>query len=106
MERSVAIVGSRAATAYGSGIAADLAADLVEQGVTVLSGGAFGIDIAAHRGALAAGGPTVCVLANGVDVAYPPAHASTFESLAKDQLLVSSCRPCSSTRVQFLAETG
>ena len=62
MTRSVAIVGSRAATAYGNGIAADLAADLVEQGVTVLSGGAFGIDVAAHRGALAAGGPTVCVL--------------------------------------------
>jgi DNA processing protein len=45
MDRSVAIVGSRAATAYGNGIAADLAADLVEQGVTVLSGGAFGIDV-------------------------------------------------------------
>ena len=74
MERSVAIVGSRAATAYGNGIAADLAADLVERGVTVLSGGAFGIDVAAHRGAFAAGGPTVCVLANGVDVAYPPSR--------------------------------
>jgi DNA processing protein len=73
MERSVAIVGSRAATAYGNGIAADLAADLVERGATVLSGGA---DVAAHRGALAAGGPTLCVLANGVDVAYPPGHAS------------------------------
>jgi DNA processing protein len=71
MERSVAIVGSRAATAYGNGIAADLAADLVEQGVTVVSGGAFGIDVAAHRGALAGGGPTVCVVANGVDVSYP-----------------------------------
>jgi DNA processing protein len=104
MERSVAIVGSRAATAYGNGIAADLAADLVEQGVTVLSGGAFGIDVAAHRGALAAGGPTVCVLANGVDVAYPPAHASIFESLAKDQLLVSELPPgAHPTRVRFLA---
>jgi len=104
MERSVAIVGSRAATAYGSGIASDLAADLVEQGVTVLSGGAFGIDIAAHRGALAAGGPTVCVLANGVDVAYPPGHASIFETLATDQLLVSELPPAAHpTRVRFLA---
>jgi DNA processing protein len=104
MERSVAIVGSRAATAYGNGIAADLAADLVEQGVTVLSGGAFGIDVAAHRGALAAGGPTVCVLANGVDVSYPPAHTSIFESLAKDQLLVSELPPgAHPTRVRFLA---
>jgi DNA processing protein len=104
MERSVAIVGSRAATAYGNGIAADLAADLVEQGVTVVSGGAFGIDVAAHRGALAAGGTTVCVVANGVDVAYPPSHASIFETLAKDQLLVSELPPAAHpTRVRFLA---
>jgi DNA processing protein len=103
-ERSVAIVGSRAATAYGNGIAADLAADLVERGVTVLSGGAFGIDVAAHRGALAAGGPTVCVLANGVDVAYPPGHSALFETLAKDQLLVSELPPgAHPTRVRFLA---
>ena len=104
MERSVAIVGSRASTAYGNGIATDLAADLVEQGVTVLSGGAFGIDVAAHRGAVATGGPTVCILANGVDVAYPPAHATLFETLAKDQLLVSELPPgAHPTRVRFLA---
>ena len=104
MQRSVAIVGSRAATAYGNGIATDLAADLVDQGVTVLSGGAFGIDVAAHRGALAAGGRTVCVLANGVDVAYPPAHAALFEALAKDQLLVSELPPgAHPSRVRFLS---
>jgi DNA processing protein len=104
MERSVAIVGSRAATAYGNGIATDLGADLVEQGVTVLSGGAFGIDVAAHRGALAAGGPTVCVLANGVDVPYPPAHAALLQTLARDQLLVSELPPgAHPTRIRFLA---
>ncbi|HEX5383410.1 MAG TPA: DNA-processing protein DprA, partial [Propionibacteriaceae bacterium] len=104
MQLSVAIVGSRAATAYGNGFATDLAADLVEQGVTVVSGGAFGIDVAAHRGALAAGGPTVCVLANGVDMAYPPAHVAIFETLAKDQLLVSELPPgAHPTRVRFLA---
>jgi DNA processing protein len=104
MQRSVAIVGSRAATAYGNGIATDLGADLAEQGVTVVSGGAFGIDVAAHRGALAAGGPTVCVLANGVDVAYPPAHAAIFQTLAKDHLLVSELPPgANPTRVRFLA---
>ena len=93
MERSVAIVGSRAATAYGSGIAADLAADLVEQGVTVLFGGAFGIDIAAHRGALAAGGPTVCVLANVVGLsARPCLDLETWQGPA----LVWSCRRRSS----------
>jgi DNA processing protein len=104
MTRSVAIVGSRAATAYGNGIAADLAADLVEQGVTVLSGGAFGIDVAAHRGAIAAGGPTVCVLANGVDVAYPPAHAGLIDALANEQLVLSELPPgAHPSRVRFLA---
>ena len=89
MERSVAIVGSRAATAYGNGIAADLAADLVEQGVTVVSGGAFGIDVAAHRGALAGGGPTVCVVANGADVAYPAAFPSRWPAeVALDNVVV------------------
>jgi DNA processing protein len=104
MRHSVAIVGSRAATAYGSGIAADLAADLVERGVTVVSGGAFGIDAAAHRGALAAGGPSVGVLACGVDVAYPPANSSIFAALARDHLLVSELPPgAHPTRVRFLA---
>lgn len=104
MERSVAIVGSRAATAYGTGIAADLAADLADRQVTVVSGGAFGIDTAAHRGALAAGGPTVCVAANGVDVAYPPANAALFDALARDRLLVSELPPgAHPTRVRFLA---
>ena len=89
MERSVAIVGSRAATAYGNGIAADLAADLVEQGVTLVSGGAFGIDVAAHRGALAGGGPTVCVVANGADVAYPAAFPSRWPAeVALDNVVV------------------
>ncbi len=104
MRHSVAIVGSRAATAYGTGIAADLAADLAERGVTVVSGGAFGIDAAAHRGALAVGGPSVGVLACGVDVAYPPAHASMFDQLARDHLLVSELPPgAHPTRVRFLA---
>jgi DNA processing protein len=104
MERSVAVVGSRAATAYGNGVAADLAADLAAQGVTIVSGGAFGIDAAAHRGALAAGGPTICVVANGVDVPYPPAHSGLFEALAHDQLLVSELPPgAHPTRVRFLA---
>ena len=104
MQSSVAIVGSRAATAYGTGVAADLAADLVERGVTVVSGGAFGIDAAAHRGALAAGGPTVGVLACGVDVAYPPANTPLFDTLARDHLLVSELAPgVHPTRVRFLA---
>ena len=104
VDRSVAVVGSRAATAYGNGVAADLAADLADAGVTVVSGGAFGIDAAAHRGALAVGGPTVGVVANGVDVAYPPGNARIFEGLAARHLVVSELPPGSHpTRVRFLA---
>ena len=102
--RSVAVVGSRAATAYGTGLAADLSAELAESGVTVVSGMAFGIDAAAHRGALAGGGPTVAVVANGVDVAYPPGNARLFEAVAHDHLLVSELPPgAHPTRIRFLA---
>ncbi len=102
--RSVAVVGSRASTAYGTGLAADLGAELAESGVTVISGMAFGIDAAAHRGALAAGGPTIGVVANGVDVAYPPGNAKLFEAVAHDHLLVSELPPGSHpTRIRFLA---
>ncbi|HLL61426.1 MAG TPA: DNA-processing protein DprA [Propionibacteriaceae bacterium] len=104
IERSVAIVGSRAATAYGNGITTDLAVDLAERGVTVVSGGAFGIDAAAHRGALSVDGPTVGVLACGVDVAYPQANAELFEEMARRHLLVSELPPgAHPTRVRFLA---
>jgi DNA processing protein len=75
---AVAVVGSRAATDYGAWVAADLAADLAGQGVSVVSGGAYGIDGHAHRGALVAGGVTVAVLACGVDVAYPRQHEQLF----------------------------
>ncbi|MGI3785699.1 MAG: DNA-processing protein DprA, partial [Janthinobacterium lividum] len=103
-ERSVAVVGSRAATAYGNGVAADLGADLADAGFTVVSGGAFGIDAAAHRGALAVGGPSVGVVANGVDVAYPPGNARIFETLEARHLVVSELPPGSHpTRVRFLA---
>ena len=104
LRRSVAVVGSRAATAYGNGITTDLAADLADRGVTVVSGGAFGIDAAAHRGALSVGGPTVGVLACGVDVAYPPANAELFDEMARRHLLVSELPPgAHPTRVRFLA---
>ena len=102
--QAVAVVGSRASTNYGAGVAADLGADLAEAGVTVVSGGAYGIDAAAHRGALAVHGPTVCVLANGVDVPYPKGNAALFAWLAKDHLLVSELPPgATPTRVRFLA---
>lgn len=102
--RSVAVVGSRAATAYGAGVATDLGAELADLGTTVISGMAFGIDAAAHRGALAVGGPTLGVVANGVDVAYPPGNTPLFEAVAREHLLVSELPPgAHPTRIRFLA---
>jgi len=91
--RSVAIVGTRAATAYGAYVAAELSASVAARGWTVVSGGAFGIDAAAHRGALAADGSTVAVLACGVDTPYPAAHADLFDAIADRGVLVSEWPP-------------
>jgi DNA processing protein len=91
--RSVAMVGSRAATGYGSRMASELAAGLADRRWSVLSGGAYGIDAAAHRGSLAAGGITVCVLACGVDVPYPRGNASLFEQIVAEGVLVSELSP-------------
>lgn len=86
---AVAIIGSRAATEYGRRISALLAAELTAAGLTVVSGAAYGIDAAAHRGALQAGGGTVAVLGCGVDVVYPRSHAGLFREVADRGLLVS-----------------
>lgn len=91
--RSVAVVGARAATSYGTYVASTLAGDLALSGWTVVSGGAYGIDAAAHTGALAGGGVTVAVLACGVDVAYPPRHDALFARVAADGVLVSEVPP-------------
>ncbi len=88
VERSVAIVGSRACSDYGARVAAELAEGLTGRCFTVVSGGAFGIDIAAHRGALAAGAPTIAVLACGLDRVYPQAHEAVFRRICQDGLLV------------------
>ena len=92
-ERSVAIVGARAATTYGNQVAGDIAAEVAVEGWTAVSGGAFGIDVAAHRGALAVRKPTVAVLACGADVVYPRAHANILARIADTGLLVSEQPP-------------
>jgi DNA processing protein len=102
--RSVAIVGARASTEYGERIAAGLAADLSDVGWTVVSGAAYGIDAAAHRGALAVGGDTIAVVASGIDVVYPAAHDRLFANILDRGALVSESPPGQRpTRAGFLA---
>ncbi|TFV46541.1 DNA-processing protein DprA [Blastococcus sp. TF02A-35] len=103
VERSVGVVGSRAATAYGEHVAGELGHQLGQRGWTVVSGGAFGIDGAAHRGALAAGAPTVAVLSCGVDRPYPAGNSALFHRIAETGLLVSEWPPgCAPLRHRFL----
>ena len=92
-QRAVAIVGTRACTRYGEHVAAELAAGLVERDVTVVSGGAYGIDGAAHRTTLAADGFTVAVLAGGIDIPYPSGHATLLHRIGQEGLLVSEYPP-------------
>jgi DNA processing protein len=100
---SVSVVGARAATGYGQHVALQMAAALAERGLTVISGGAFGIDASAHRGALAADGLTVAVLAGGLSYGYPRGHAGLFAAVAAQGILVSECPPDQApTRPGFL----
>ncbi|MEU5254220.1 DNA-processing protein DprA [Streptomyces longwoodensis] len=91
--RSVAVVGARACTEYGAHMATTLAAGLAERGWVVVSGGAYGVDGAAHRGALGAGGATVAVLACGVDRPYPRGHAGLIHRIAEQGLVVGELPP-------------
>lgn len=91
--RSVAVVGARACTEYGAHVSAGLAAELAERGWVVVSGGAYGIDGAAHRGALGAGGATVAVLACGVDRPYPRGHARLISRIAEQGLVIGELPP-------------
>ncbi|ETZ99176.1 DNA protecting protein DprA [Mycobacterium kansasii 732] len=91
--RAAAVVGTRAATAYGEHIATDLSAGLAERDVAVISGGAYGIDGAAHRAALDCDGITVAVLAGGIDVAYPAGHSSLLHRIGEHGLLITEYPP-------------
>ncbi|MGK5530265.1 DNA-processing protein DprA [Streptomyces sp. URMC 129] len=101
--RSVALVGARACTDYGAHVAAELATALAGRGWTVVSGAAYGVDGAAHRGALAVGGSTVAVLACGVDVPYPAAHGELLRNIAESGLLLAELPPGERpTRARFV----
>ncbi|MFB7917876.1 DNA-processing protein DprA [Streptomyces sp. NPDC056061] len=101
--RSVAVVGARACTPYGAHMAASLGAGLAELGWVVVSGAAFGVDGAAHRGALAVDGATMAVLACGVDVAYPRGHAELIGRMAEQGLVVGELPPSGHpTRSRFV----
>jgi DNA processing protein len=87
--RSVALVGSRAATPYGEHMAKLLAGGLVDRGFAVVSGGAYGIDAVSHQAALSAGGVTIAVLASGVDVPYPLKNAMLLSRIPATGLVIS-----------------
>jgi len=89
---SIAVVGSRAASPAGLALGAGIGRDLAAAGVTVVSGLARGIDSAAHRGALQAGGRTVAVLGSGLDRLYPPENASLARAIAAAGVVVSEFR--------------
>jgi DNA processing protein len=91
--RSVSVVGTRAATGYGTYVCGEMAVALAEAGWTIVSGGAFGIDGCAHRSAIAVAGVTVAVLPCGVDLAYPLAHEGLFRSIREQGALVSEWPP-------------
>ncbi len=88
-EPSVAIVGSRMATRYGLQVAESLARDLAQQGWTVVSGLAHGIDAAAHKGALKAGGRTIAILGTGINVIYPKNNKEIYDKIPQSGALVS-----------------
>lgn len=100
---SVALVGARASTQYGEQVAAELAEGAAMRGISVVSGGAYGIDAVAHRVALASEGSTIAVLAGGLDRWYPAAHSTLFERIEREGVLISEV-PCGVTpsRWRFL----
>lgn len=90
---SLAIVGTRNPTPYGVRIAGDFAAGFVDREWDIISGGAYGIDTAAHRGALVAEGRTIAVIASGTDVQYPAGNALLFEEICENGAIVSEVMP-------------
>lgn len=103
-DRAVSVVGARASTSYGDEVTMSLCHDLASRGFAIVSGAAYGIDAAAHRAALGAGGVTVAVLAGGVDVPYPRANATLLGTIVERGAVVSETPPGGApARMRFLA---
>lgn len=103
LDRSVALVGTRAPTPYGRAVTADLSAGVSAEGFTVISGGAFGIDAAAHRAVLGVRGTTIAVLAGGVDRLYPRGNDGMLREVAETGAVISAQPPGTGvTRYRFL----
>lgn len=102
-DRSIALVGARAATGYGEHVAMEASAGLVDRGYTIVSGAAYGIDGMAHRAALASSGQTIAVLAGGVDRFYPSGHEALLTRIVDEGAVVSEL-PCGAapTKWRFL----
>lgn len=91
--QSLAIVGTRNPTAYGSRIASDFAAGFVDREYAIVSGGAYGIDSAAHKGALVAEGATIAVTASGLDSPYPAGNQRLFDEICESGAIVTEYLP-------------
>lgn len=105
-DRAAAVIGARAATSYGEHVAAEFGRALADSGITVVAGAGYGIDGAAHRGALAADGMTAALLACGVDIAYPAGHTTLIDRVAAQGLLLSEYPPGSPpARHRFVARS-
>ncbi|NHN54340.1 DNA-processing protein DprA [Calidifontibacter sp. DB0510] len=100
----VTLAGARAATAYGEHVAGSISSDLASHGRIIVAGGAYGIEGAAHRAAIAVGGETIAVLAGGVDRPYPAGHRELLDRVGDVGLLLSELPPgATPTRHRFLA---
>ncbi len=93
LERSLSIVGTRNPTEYGVRVSGDFAAGAVDRGWTVISGGAYGIDSAAHRGAIIAEGQTIAILGGGVNSVFPSGNERLFREIVENGLLLSEVLP-------------
>ena len=93
VQTPVAILGARASTSYGEHVASTLAAELAEAGVTILSGGSYGIEAATIRGALGVGGSVVCLQASGIDAPYPRANTALLEAVTERGTVLTGHEP-------------